>query len=89
MSVGVSRDGRSASVDDRQLTSAFLCYIRHFRVLVNVDELGPMLDALKIDMSPDTSSPSSIGTCVFGILKGMLLAGFCICAQACVCVSRR
>ena len=33
----LSRDGRSASVDDRLLSGAFLYYVRHFRVLDNVD----------------------------------------------------
>ena len=57
----LSRDGRSASVDDRLLSGAFLYYVRHFRVLDNVDELGPVLDALKTTMSPDTSTPSRGG----------------------------
>ena len=52
----LSRDGRSSSVDDRLLSGAFLYYVRHFRVLDNVDEL-----ALKTTMSPDASSPSRSG----------------------------
>ena len=57
----LSRDGRSASFDDWLLSGAFLYYIRHFRVLGNVDELGLVLDALKTTMSLDTSRPSRGG----------------------------
>ena len=56
-----AKDGRSAFMDDRQLTSAFSYSMRQYRRLANVDELGQVLDTLKTRMSPNTSSPSSGG----------------------------
>ena len=48
-------------MEDRLLNGAFLYYVRHFIVLDNVEELGPVQDALKTTMSPDTSTPSRGG----------------------------